>query len=37
VADLYGAKFLGKTDNPQVIKGSQVKDFLLALGFKIEQ
>ncbi len=36
-ANLERAKFIGKTDNPKTLKKSQVEDFLLALGFKIEE
>ena len=40
-ADLRGAnagnaKFSGKTDNPKILKKSQVNDFLVMLGFKIK-
>ena len=36
-ADLGNCKFLGKSNNPKILKQSQIKDFLLALGFKIEE
>jgi len=35
-AELSCAKFYGKTSNPKTLKQSQVKDFLMALGFKVE-
>ena len=35
-ADLMLCKFIGKTGNPKTLKQSQVEDFLLALGFKVE-
>lgn len=36
-ANLGGAKFCGQTSIPKILKQSQVKDFLLALGFEIEE
>ena len=35
-ADAGNAKFSGKTDNPKILKKSQVNDFLVMLGFKIK-
>jgi hypothetical protein len=36
-ADFMNSKFIGKTNYPNTLEKSQVKDFLLALGFKLEE
>jgi len=36
-AELQNAKFIGRVSSPKALKQSQLKDFLWALGFRIEE